>query len=276
MRKAIGIALVLTMLLGLSSAMAFAAPKQDLSEQGTQMRDRICERLEEQLRTRINEGYPELTKGKLGDPEQARIMEELQTFAAERTRAELGAEQGDDATKEQVRAEIEAQLQKMVRDQVKICVKERTMTQIRSRIAEKKQFRVHLETGEYQFKNKGEVRANGHTVKFDVPPVIKNGRTLVPVRALTESLGATVEYDEETNSVTVAFGDTVIMLIIGDNVIYVNGEEVSIDIQSANVDGRAVLPLRALVENLGGTITYDEETNDVEVTLPPADDTTTE
>ena len=39
-------------------------------------------------------------------------------------------------------------------------------------------------------------------VKFDVPPTIVNGRTLVPLRAIFEALGATVEWDDATQTVT--------------------------------------------------------------------------
>lgn len=254
---------------------AAAASQQGLPDQAAAMRERVCDRLEQRIQSRISEGYPELFKGKLSEDEMNRILEQLQQYAEEQLQNELAAEQGDAATKDQVKADLQARLRETVREQIRSQVKDRMMEQIKARIAEKKQFRTQLAQGEYQFKNKGEIRANGRPVKFDVPPVIKDGRTLVPVRALTEALGAEVKWDPETNSVTVTLGDTVIMLVIGDNVIYVNGEPVTLDTQSANVNGRTVLPLRAIVEHLDGQITYDPATNDIDVTLP-TDGTTTQ
>lgn len=286
MRKFIGILLsgLLSVMLAAAAAAApqqalagqpAAAAQQNLPDQAAAMRTRVCDRLEQRIQARVSEGYPELFRGKLTADQMNRILEQLQQYAQEQLQNELATEQGDATVKDQVKTELQAQLRETIREQIRSQIKERTMEQIKARIAEKKQFRTQLAQGEYQFKNKGEIRANGRPVKFDVPPVIKDGRTLVPVRALTEALGAEVTWDQETNSVTVTLGDTVIMLVIGDNVIYVNGEPVELDTQSANVNGRTVLPLRAIVEHLDGQITYDPVTNDIDVTLP-TDGTTTQ
>lgn len=277
MKRIISIILALAVLAFSGTAAIAAPPTGEQQGQSTQTtaQDRVRQRLEEQIRAQIQATCPCLTDGTLNSANREQVMEQLRQFATEQLRTELAAEQTDDATKAQIEAELQTKLRDMVRDQLQLQLKDGMKQQIQTRIAEKHQFRVHLAVGEYQFKNKGALRANGQLVQFDVPPVIKDGRTLVPVRALTEALGADVVYDEATNSVTVTLGDTVIMLIIGDNVIYVNGEPVTLDTQSANVDGRAVLPLRAIVENLGGDITYDDTTGDVGVTLP-ADGTTTQ
>lgn len=279
MRKFIGILLsgLLALTLVASAAAApqqavvgqsAAAAQQNLPDQAAAMRARVCDRLAQRIQARISEGYPELFKGKLTADEMNSILEQLQQYAQEQLQTELAAEQSDAAVKDQVKTELQAQLRETIREQIRSQIKDRMMEQIKARIAEKKQFRTQLAKGEFQFKNKGEIRANGRAVKFDVPPVIKDGRTLVPVRALTEALGAEVTWDQATNSVTVTLGDTVIMLVIGDNVIYVNGEQITLDTQSANVNGRTVLPLRAIVEHLDGKITYDPTTNDIDVTLP--------
>ncbi len=54
------------------------------------------------------------------------------------------------------------------------------------------------------------VISNKANFKFDTPPVIKDGRTLIPVRAITQGFGAELTYDQESQLVTITKGDTVI------------------------------------------------------------------
>jgi hypothetical protein len=73
------------------------------------------------------------------------------------------------------------------------------------------------------------VFANGKELKFDVPPVIKYGRTLIPVRAVSNALGADVAWDGATGTVTITKDETVIIIKLGSNVATVNGVEVQLD-----------------------------------------------
>jgi N-acetylmuramoyl-L-alanine amidase len=51
--------------------------------------------------------------------------------------------------------------------------------------------------------NKNTADVDGRTVKLDVPPTIKSGRTLVPLRFVAERLGLTVSWDDATRTVTI-------------------------------------------------------------------------
>lgn len=61
------------------------------------------------------------------------------------------------------------------------------------------------------------VKVKGKDIKFDIPPVIKDGRTLIPVRAIMNGLGAEVKWDEAAKTVTVTKGDVTVVITLGSN-----------------------------------------------------------
>jgi hypothetical protein len=107
--------------------------------------------------------------------------------------------------------------------------------------------------------------AKGTMLKFDTPPVIKEGRILIPVRALTEGFGASVTWDQAKQEVTIQRGEVKIVLQIGNNLAYVNGEEVKIDVPPETINNRTIVPLRFIAEKLGLKVNWDEESETVEV-----------
>ena len=102
-------------------------------------------------------------------------------------------------------------------------------------------------------------------VKFDVPPTIVNGRTLVPLRAIFEALGATVEWDDATQTVTSEKGETKISLTINSNIMTVNGEEKTLDVPATLIDSRTLVPVRAISESFGLQVGWDGENNIVSI-----------
>jgi hypothetical protein len=112
---------------------------------------------------------------------------------------------------------------------------------------------------------------NGETRYLDSPPVIKNSRTLVPIRAIVEALGGTVGWDATEKKVTVSLGSTTIELWIGKNTARVNGVSKPIDSTNSKVvpeiiNGRTMLPLRFVTENLGCTVQWDGSTQTITIT----------
>ena len=103
-------------------------------------------------------------------------------------------------------------------------------------------------------------------VKFDTPPVIKDGRTLIPVRALTQAFGAQVNWNAEEKKITILKDDVEMVLQIDSNITYVNGEEVEIDVPAEIMNSRTVVPLRFIVENMGLKLNWDDETETIEIT----------
>ncbi|WP_066504062.1 copper amine oxidase N-terminal domain-containing protein [Abyssisolibacter fermentans] len=101
--------------------------------------------------------------------------------------------------------------------------------------------------------------------KFDTPPVIKYGRTLIPVRAITEGFKANVEWKPDTKEAVVTKGETEIVLQLDSNIAIVNGEEIELDVKSGMLNNRMYVPLRFILENLGLKIDWDEENETIEI-----------
>ena len=110
------------------------------------------------------------------------------------------------------------------------------------------------------------VQVDGKMVKFDVNPIIKNERTLVPFRKILETMGAIVNWDEDTNTVTCNKGNTEIKLIILETVAYVNGEAVKLDVPAEIINDRTFVPLRFISENLNCKVDWNGNTSTVLIT----------
>ena len=92
----------------------------------------------------------------------------------------------------------------------------------------------------------------------NVVPVVKNGRTLLPLRFVSESMGAQVDYVHETGKITVTLGDTTAEFELGNTVYFVNGEKFILDVPAETENSRTLIPLRALAEALGKTVYWDD------------------
>lgn len=104
---------------------------------------------------------------------------------------------------------------------------------------------------------------DGTNVQTDVPPVIVDGRTLVPVRALFESLGATVGWEESTQTATATKGSTVISMQIGNTTAYVNGVAKTLDVPAQTIEGRTMAPARFVAESLNAQVDWKSSTDTV-------------
>ncbi len=110
---------------------------------------------------------------------------------------------------------------------------------------------------------------DGGVCTTDVAPFISNGRTMIAIRALAESTGADVEYNDATQTVTITGDGIEATMIIGSNILTVNGETTVMDASASIVDGRTVIPVRYAAEILGYDfeLTYDDNGNIVAVTM---------
>lgn len=114
---------------------------------------------------------------------------------------------------------------------------------------------------------------NDKLTLIDVAPIITEGRTLLPIRWVSEPLGAKVDWDSIEKKVTITLKETKIELWIGKPIAKVNGLSVQIDPQNAKVfpvilDGRTMLPVRFVSENLGCSVNWDDKTKTVTITYP--------
>lgn len=103
----------------------------------------------------------------------------------------------------------------------------------------------------------------------DVAPFIENDRVLVPMRKIFEALGATVTWDDATQTVTGVKGDVTLELTVG-GAVYKNDVEVQIDVPAKLVNDRTMVPVRVVSEGLGATVAWDDATQTVTITSAPA------
>ncbi|MCL6450601.1 MAG: trypsin-like peptidase domain-containing protein [Acetobacteraceae bacterium] len=110
---------------------------------------------------------------------------------------------------------------------------------------------------------------NGSLVASDVPPQIFEGRTFVPLRVVSEALGAKVVWHEAMRAVEVRRGATTVSLVVGSAVAFVNGAPHPLDAPARLVEGRTLVPLRFLGESLGAEVAWDAAVQEVRVNLAP-------
>jgi len=111
------------------------------------------------------------------------------------------------------------------------------------------------------------VALNGKTLEFDVAPQMANECVLIPLRAVTEEMGAEVGWDNDTQTVTVTLGDTVMVLTIGSTTPTVNGTVVAIDQPAILVGGRTLAPLAFVAKSFGASVEWDGDSQTVNITL---------
>lgn len=116
------------------------------------------------------------------------------------------------------------------------------------------------------------VLVNGSPIQSDFTPYVTKGRTFVPVRELTEGLGAEVNWDGENMTVDIKFGEKTILLKINSDVTYVDGKKKIVEedqvpklalYSSPRVETKTMIPLRFVSETLGYNVSWDEKTSTV-------------
>ena len=111
------------------------------------------------------------------------------------------------------------------------------------------------------------IRIDGeYLTDLDVPPTIIEGRTFVPVRAVTEAIGANVDWDSATRIVTIERGETIITMTIDSLNAVVNGSAVQLDVAPVIIDGRTMLPIRFIAESFGLEVDWDSQLRNVIIT----------
>lgn len=109
---------------------------------------------------------------------------------------------------------------------------------------------------------------------MDTAPVIRENRTLLPIRYIAESIGASVTWGASDKKATVSLNNKVIELWIGKNSALVNGQYMLIDAGNPDVTpiiiqpGRTMLPLRFISECLGCKVDWDHNKKEITVTYP--------
>jgi hypothetical protein len=103
-------------------------------------------------------------------------------------------------------------------------------------------------------------------LQLPVKPVLAEGRTLVPLRAIFEALGADLRWNGADQSIIATRGDVNIWLQIGSNKATKNGMQVLLDVPPMIVSGSTLVPLRFVSESLGAGVHWEEATRTVIIT----------
>lgn len=115
------------------------------------------------------------------------------------------------------------------------------------------------------------VVVNGQSVDFsgDQAPIIQNGRTLVPFRAVFEQMGAEVEWFNDIQLCETSYGGVTVGIVIGSNVVSLgDGAEIESDVPAQIINGRTMVPLRVLSESIGAKVDWDNSSRTVTITTP--------
>ncbi|RIX50890.1 copper amine oxidase N-terminal domain-containing protein [Paenibacillus nanensis] len=118
------------------------------------------------------------------------------------------------------------------------------------------------------------VVVNGERVNFpDAQPYIdENDRTMVPVRFVSEALGADVKWEDKTKKVTITKGSIKAILQIGKKSIDVNGKAQNMDTVAIKKEGRTFVPARFVSQALGADVEWDEAVTTVYITTGGKDE----
>jgi len=125
------------------------------------------------------------------------------------------------------------------------------------------------------------VTIDGRPVNFpDQPPVIIDGRTLVPIRGVFEDLGFGVWWEEDTQTATISEMYRHVTITIGSRTFITNDVIYMLDVPAQIINDRTMLPIRAVVESVGYSVEWDAANNTVviitdrwinNVVTPPAE-----
>lgn len=107
------------------------------------------------------------------------------------------------------------------------------------------------------------VYVNDTPVQFDVPPVFIQNRTMVPIRAVFEAMGADVQWDNTTRTATITKDLNRVQIQLDNRRALVNGSTVWMDVAATGINGRILVPVRFISENLGLKVDWVNETKTV-------------
>lgn len=108
---------------------------------------------------------------------------------------------------------------------------------------------------------------NGRVIPTDVPPVLLNGRVLVPLRVVSQSLGAQVDWNQASRTAIIRSASTTVALKAGSSTATVDGKPVSLDVPARIIGDRMMVPVRFVSQTLGATVDWDQARRQVIVSL---------
>ncbi len=99
---------------------------------------------------------------------------------------------------------------------------------------------------------------NGKTNTADVPPMVIDGRTMVPVRFITETLGGEAFWEPSTKTVKLTLDEKVLTMVLGETT-------EGMDVAPTVVNGRTLVPLRYISESFDAVVEWDQATQSISI-----------
>lgn len=112
------------------------------------------------------------------------------------------------------------------------------------------------------------INVDGKYLPTDVDPYLYSGRTMVPMRAAGEAVGATVDWDQETQTATATLAGREVSFTLWDTTYLVDGEAKTTDVAPMMSGNRTFLPLRVFAEAFGVNVDWNQQRYDVTIDTP--------
>lgn len=109
------------------------------------------------------------------------------------------------------------------------------------------------------------ITAGEDTIELDSPAYInEGGYAMLPLRAVSEALGATVNWNEESQSISILSGSRIISMKIGEKTMYVNGTPIPMNTAPEISNSRAFIPVRYMANAFGiKNVEWDEKSSSI-------------
>lgn len=110
------------------------------------------------------------------------------------------------------------------------------------------------------------INIGNRSISIDTAPVIMNGRTLIPVRGVSEAMGGNVNWNNDTKTVTITLGSNKVEMTIDSTTAYFNDKAQTLDVAPVVLNGRTMLPARFIAESFGFDVNWDNDTKTISIT----------
>ena len=110
------------------------------------------------------------------------------------------------------------------------------------------------------------VTVNGNLLSFDTKPTAIDGRVLVPIRVIFNALGANVDWDGDSQTAIAIGGGHTVKIGLGKDFFTKDGETIPLDVPAQSIDGRILVPVRAISQAFDCNVNWDGNARQVVIT----------
>ena len=111
------------------------------------------------------------------------------------------------------------------------------------------------------------IYVRGRNLDFEVEPFREKGRVLIPVRAISDALGAETNWDGDAKKIEIIQDDKNLELTVDSRTVYVDDEPMVLDVPSRIKEGRTFVPLRFVTQAMGTSVMYSDKTGEIDIGL---------